>query len=136
MARLDSYDKYPEGMSDYLSFYGWHFSKKMALWAVDNMYKTVNGEKVKITPFSKEKVDSLLKDNDIRIARDSGYDAYYVANMCKADYLGDSIRNEQDVAKFVGNTLNDPDGYEGMVFTRFYADCIGSGKPIIWEDMI
>ena len=28
------------------------------------------------------------------------------------------------------------DLYEGIVFTRFYADCIGSGIPIIWEDML
>ena len=29
MARLDSYGGYPEGMDKYLSFYGWHFSKKI-----------------------------------------------------------------------------------------------------------
>ena len=28
------------------------------------------------------------------------------------------------------------DGYDGLSFTRFVADCIGSGKPVMWEDMI
>jgi hypothetical protein len=28
------------------------------------------------------------------------------------------------------------DGYDGLPMTRFYADCIGSGNPIIWEDVI
>lgn len=27
-------------------------------------------------------------------------------------------------------------GYDGKALTRFYADCIGSGTPIMWEDMI
>jgi len=26
---LDSRDKYPSGMEDYLAFNGWHFNKKM-----------------------------------------------------------------------------------------------------------
>lgn len=136
MARLDSYGEYPEGMDKYLSFYGWHFSKKMAEWAVGGMYKTVNGKKEYIKPYNKEKLDSTLEESGVKIASNAGYDAYYVANMCKADYLGSSVRGEGDLIKYVDDTLNDPDGYEGMVFTRFYADCIGSGKPIIWEDMI
>lgn len=32
--RLDTYDRIPPAMADYLSQYGWHFSKKMCLWAV------------------------------------------------------------------------------------------------------
>jgi len=136
MARLDSYGEYPEGMDKYLSFYGWHFSKKMAAWAVSNMYKTVGNKKEYIQPYTKERVDAMLSALNIRVSGNAGYDAYYVANMCKADYLGSSIRGETELAKFVDDTLNDPDGYEGMVFTRFYADCVGSGKPIIWEDML
>ena len=58
--RLDTYDRIPPAMADYLSQYGWHFSKKM-------------------------------------------YDV---------------------------------DAYNGMPFTRFYADCIGSGNPIMWEQMM
>lgn len=32
--------------------------------------------------------------------------------------------------------LGDPDGYEGVAFTRFYADCIGKGALIPWDDML
>ena len=32
--------------------------------------------------------------------------------------------------------LDDPDGYRGLPFTRFYADCIGSGTPVMWEEML
>ena len=37
---------------------------------------------------------------------------------------------------FVKDYIDDPDGYEGLPFTRFYADCIGSGTPIMWSDML
>ena len=31
--RLDAYDRFPSGMKEYISQYGWHFSKKMCEWA-------------------------------------------------------------------------------------------------------
>ena len=37
---------------------------------------------------------------------------------------------------FVRDYIDDSDGYDGLPFTRFLADCIGRGKPVIWEDMI
>lgn len=136
MARLDSYKGYPEGMDEYLSYYGWHFSKKMCEWAVSKMYRLVNDRPVKIDPIKKEQLDEILKRYSVRLKNDKGYDAVYVANMCKADYLGRSVKDEGAMVQFIVDTIEDPDGYEGMVFTRFYADCIGSGTPINWEDML
>ena len=136
MARLDSYKGYPEGMDEYLSYYGWHFSKKMCEWAVSRMYRLVNDRPVKIDPIKKEQLDEILKRYSVRLKNDKGYDAVYVANMCKADYLGRSVKDEGAMVQFIVDTIEDPDGYEGMVLTRFYADCIGSGTPINWEDML
>lgn len=136
MARLDSYTGYPEGMDEYLSYYGWHFSKKMCEWAVSRMYRLVNNRPIKIDPIKKEQLDEILKRYSVSLKNDNGYDAVYVANMCKADYLGRSIKDEGAMVQFIVDTIEDPDGYEGMVFTRFYADCVGSGTPINWEDML
>lgn len=132
MARLDSRDKYPSGMEDYLAFNGWHFNKKMCDWAVSKMYKiNVAKRKEYITPYTKETVENLLKANNIKLDKDVGYDAVYVANMAKADFYGSSISDDMHLAKFIKDYLDDPDGYDGIVFTRFYADCIGSGTPIM-----
>lgn len=132
MARLDSRDKYPSGMEDYLAFNGWHFNKKMCDWAVSKMYKiNVAKRKEYISPYTKEAVDNLLKANNIKLDKDVGYDAVYVANMAKADFYGSSISDDAHLAKFIKDYLDDPDGYDGIVFTRFYADCIGSGTPIM-----
>ena len=137
MARLDARDKYPSGMEDYLAFNGWHFNKKLCEWAVSKMYKMNTLKKKEyITPYTKDAVDNMLKTQGIKLDKDFGYDAVYVANMAKADFYGSSIVDDAHLAKFIKDYLDDPDGYEGIVFTRFYADCIGSGTPIMWEDMI
>lgn len=137
MARLDLRDNYPSGMEDYLAFNGWHFNKKMCDWAVSKMYKiNIAKKKEYITPYTKESVENLLKVNNIKLENDVGYDAVYVANMAKADFYGSSISDDAHLAKFIKDYLDDPDGYDGIVFTRFYADCIGSGTPIMWEDML
>jgi hypothetical protein len=136
MARLDSYAGYPSGMEEYLTYYGWHFSKKMCEWAVSRMYKSENKRKVYIDMINKESLDAIIKRYGLKLTNDNGYDAVYVANMCKADYYGKSIKDEASLAQFVYDTIEDADAYDGMVFTRFYADCVGSGTPIDWEDMI
>ena len=84
----------------------------------------------KLTPFTKENLDSMLKTNNVNIENDVGYDALYVLNMAKADYHGSSIIEDVKMVKFVKDYLDDPDGYDGIALTRFYADCIGKGEMI------
>lgn len=133
--RLDSRVQFPSGMEDYLESYGWHFSKKMCEYASKRMYrKGIRGNKEYITPYTKEQVETLLKRFNINIP--VTYDAVYVANMCKADFMNSSIADEAHLALYVKDVIGDEDAYEGMVFTRYYADCIGSGTPIDWEDML
>lgn len=130
--RLDYKDKFPEGMEDYLSMYGWHFNKKMCEWASSKMYKGSGEKKEYIEPFTKETFDKIKDVYGIKIDA-KGYDDIYIANMCKADFLGSSIKGEIDLVRYVKDVIDDPDAYDGMPFTRFYADCIGSGTPIPWD---
>lgn len=135
--RLDARDNFPSGMEEYLAQYGWHFSKKMVEWVTSKMYKKdASGKNIKIQALSKENVDELLKRYGVVLENEYGYDYVFAANMCKADYLGSSVPDEQHLALFVKNYVDDPDGYPELPFTRFYGDCIGKGIPISWEDMI
>ena len=135
--RLDARDKFPSGMEEYLAQYGWHFSKKMCEWVTSNMYKTDDsGKKIPIQVMSKKDVDSLLLSTGIKLENKIGYDYVFAANMCLADYLGSSVPDEQHLALFIKDYVDDPDGYPELPFTRFYADTIGLGLPINWEDMI
>lgn len=131
--RLDSRTRFPSGMEEYLSNNGWHFNKRMFKFAISNMRKDNN---TKIVPYEKNEIDDLLTKYNIVLKNNNGYDAAYVANMCKADYLSSSVLDEFHLVKFIKDYLDDPDGYDGVAFTRFYADCIGKGVIIPWEDCI
>lgn len=131
-----SYDEIPDGMKRYINNYGCHFNKKLCKEATSRMYKEVNGEETPITPYSKEQVDDILARHGVKIKRNKLYDAVYVANMCKADFLGKSITTEESLAKYVKDVLDDVDADEGYVFNRFYADCMFMNNPIEWDEMI
>lgn len=135
--RLDIRDKYPSGMEEYLAQNGWHFNKKMLDWVTSGMYKEdKSGNKLPIKAYTKEQVDDLLTRYNVKLDNKYGYDYVFAANMCLADYYGSSIVDESKMALFVKDYVDDPDGYEELPFTRFYADCIGTGHPIPWEDVV
>ena len=135
--RLDYKTIFPSGMEDYLELNGWHFNKKMCEWAVSKMYREdINGKKQAIIPYTKDQLDQLLKKYNIILTNDIGYDAVYIINMAKSDFFGSSIIDESKLVKYVKDYLDDADGYQDIAFTRFYADCIGKGLIINWEDML
>ena len=125
-------------MKEYLDTYGWHFSKKMCEWAVSKM-KRKNPQTQKEEPIEymdKEKVDEFLKKYNVVIQNDNGYDRSFSLHMARSDYFKSSIADEQHLALFVKDYLDDPDGYPTIAFTRFYADCIGKGLIIPWDDVL
>ena len=128
--RLDTFDTMPKDMRAYLSNYGWHFNKHLCEWAISLMR---DQNKAKLSLYDREKVESMLKQHGIEIPMEQIYDAMYVLHMARADYMGSSIADEAHLAKFVGDYLNDPDGYEEVALTRFYADCVGKGIGIDWS---
>lgn len=133
MDRLDFYEIKPAGMERYLSIYGWHFSKGMCMWAV-SMMRDRNGAKVQ--PMSKEQIKEMFGRCSMAMPEAKGYDDVFATAMVKADYFGSSVTNEAQHCKMVCDIMNDKDGYDGRLFTRFYADTVAKGLPIIWEDMI
>lgn len=132
MDRLDIYERKPTGMEEYLANYGWHFSKAMCMWAI-SMMKDREGQKVKA--HEKQELEEKLKANNVNVEV-KGYDAVYVMAMAQADYFKSSIVDDAHLMKFVGDYLGDKDGYEGIAFTRFYADCMAKGIPVQWDDML
>lgn len=133
MARLDYYDIRPAGLDAYLSYYGYHFSPAMARWAVDNMKPRGGG---RMTMMEKDAIEKLLTDREIDFRAAKGHDLVYVANNIVSDRWGSSVKTEDQLALAIKDELDDPDGYDGMAFSRFLADCNAKGVPIIWEDMI
>ena len=123
-------------MMIYINNYGCHFNKKLCNEAISRMYSVVNGKKEYIKPYTKEEVEEMLTAYNVKIKNNKLYDAVYVANMCKADFLGKSVPTEEHLAKYIKDLLDDADAKEGFIFNRFYADCVFMNNPIEWEDMI
>ena len=131
---LTQYDIKPEAMVNYLRYNGPHFNKKLLDFASSKMTKQND---VPIQPFTKEQIDSKLKNTGINLKQNQLYDYIYVANMCKADFLGSSIPNDDvHLALYIRDVIDDPDGYDGLPFNRWYADMCRKGIVINWEEMI
>ena len=136
--RLDIYDKFPPGMQQYLGCYGWHFSKRMAQFAISRMKvkDDSTGKEKSLVPWTKSEVDEMLKRNGITVEHDELYDVCYVANMLKADFYKKSLADEAHLCVHVKLYLDDIDGDPCRAFDEFYATCIGKGVPIPWEYML
>lgn len=126
---LDIYDDRPSSMKRYLKYYGQHFNKKLCQFAVSKMN---HGKQ----PISKDKVDEILNKYGIILEHNELYDYVYVYNMGNNDFLGSSIQDEKHLALYVKDVIDDEDGYDGIVFNRWYADTVTCGIPIEWDEML
>ena len=126
---LDVYDDKPTSMKRYLKYYGQHFNKKLCEFAISKM----NHGKTKI---SKDKIDDIMNKYNIKLQNNELYDYVYVYNMGNNDFMGSSIIDEQHLALYVKDVIDDQDGYDGIVFNRWYADTVTTGTPIEWSEML
>ena len=78
----------------------------------------------------------MLSKYNIDIKYNELYDYVYVYNMGNNDFLGSSIPDERHLAMYVKDVIDDEDGYDGIVFNRWYADTVSNGIPIEWEEML
>ena len=126
---LNLYDDRPTDMKRYLKYFGQHFNKRLCQFAVSKMK---HGK----TPITKEQVDEVLKKHGIILKNNELYDYVYVYNMGNNDFMGSSIADEKHLAMYVKDVIDDEDGYDGIVFNRWYADSVVQGIPIEWNEML
>lgn len=130
-------DLTPEAYREYRRLHGPHFNQKLCAFAVSRMKRADDkGNEQPIKPMEREEVDRILTDYDIRLEHQAGYDHVFAANMCKADYLGDSVPDMAHLAKYVKNVIDDPDGYDGIVFCRWFCDMCHKRVEIPWNEML
>lgn len=117
------------GYREYKEKNGMHFSDKLAVWASRQM-KNADGK------------DHMWTIDDVKGAFEAfGYvlkgkctwgDATYAANMLYSDY-GLQLKSDTDAVKMAYALMNDPDGYEGMIFNRWTADIMEKGVCVPWD---
>ena len=117
----------------YLKLFGPHFTKELCDFAV-SMMEDENGD---IKPFTKQEIEDKLKLTNTKLEYNKLYDYVYVANMCKADFLGTAVPNDDThLCKYIKKVIDDPDGYDGQVFNRWISDMDGMHIPVDWSEFI
>lgn len=117
----------------YQRLYGPHFTKELCDFAVSLMQT----DKGIIEPITKSQLEEKMKAQGINLEYNKLYDAVYVANMCKADYLGDAVPdNDYNLCMYVKKTIDDPDGYDGQPFNRWMSDILGMHIPVDWSEFV
>lgn len=128
---LDIYDDMPKAMKRYISNYGWHFNKAAYEYAVSVM-KDKNGNRV--TPFTKEKLDTILGNYGVNIDKTTLYDYVYIATLGKALYSNSTFKDERALVSFIKDSIDNPN-LSKNIFRMWSAFMVGSGNPIEWNDI-
>lgn len=94
-----------------------------------------DGKVERVSVYTKDCVDRILSKYNIELENKIMYDYVFVAQMCSADYLGSCIEDEEHLAKYVKDTVDDVDASNETTFRRWLATMIGNGEPIDWEEI-
>lgn len=129
----DFLDLTPEEYKAYKREHGKHFTKELCEFAVSMMTGKDGNH---IEPLKPDEVNKMLMTFGVTLEHSKDHDHVFVANMCKADYLGDSIPDMQYLARYVKNVIDDPDGYEGIAFCRWFADMCEKKVEVPWENFV
>ena len=122
----------------YIAENGWHFNKKACEYAIKGLKKKnpATGKMESIEPMSKEQVEELLSKNNITLEKLVGYDHVYIANMAKSDFFRSSLPDEQKVALYIKDVIDDADAAEGEVMACWYVKMIKRRQPVDWGSFL
>lgn len=112
------------------------FSKKLAEYAISRMRtEDANGLLKPIVVRKLDDMKDVFQQYGIKIQDEFCYTAWYLFNMAVADYPK-TLRNDEQRAMFVEETLCDPDGSPENVLDCFAAKMRNAGVPIFWEEFL
>lgn len=125
-----------KGFIAYVHKHGYHFTEALAEH-LSKMMENADGSK---HFWSAEQVKKAMvglgffqfSDKNMTKTKSTYGDLTYLANMLYADLYPDPFKDEASCLKGAWKVANDPDGYDGMVFSRWTADAIGKGIQIDW----
>lgn len=113
----------------YLAEMGWHFNEKACNYAVQYLKGRDNKP---IKPYGKEEIDKLLKEQNVTLDKNKGWDYVYVANMAKSDMDGSPLSDDKSIANYVKIVIDDVDAADGEVMGCWYVKMIFRHIPVDW----
>ena len=123
-----------EDRAIYEDMYQGTFSKKLAEFAIRHMEVRDAATKAKKRLLAVPLGDMMdvLRENGVDVPEEHIYTAWYLYNMCKADYPRTCSPEEQR-STFVDETLNDPDGCAENVLDCFVTKMRNAGVALHWD---
>lgn len=123
-----------EGYSKYIKKHGCHFTDELAEH-VSRTMENASGQNHSWTAAQvKKALEGLGYSYSTKIATLG--DVTYAANMLYADLYPEALKDEVSCLKGASAMACDPDGYDGMIFTRWSADAMAKAINIDWEKFI
>lgn len=119
----------------YIEKHGHHFTEDLAKKAVSYMVNDNGDNHV----FQMEFVKRWLLEHNYAISlfkNSTLGDIFYAANMAYADFYPKILKTEEDCLEFAIAMAKDVDGYEGLIFCRWFTDCKHKGIQIDWQEYI
>lgn len=119
-----------KGYMEYIRHHGYHFSDDLADFVVSSFINANDSKHV----WTSKYIQSIRESKGISLKGNfTNGDFTYLANMYYSDFYpnGSSESNCLELAKLI---MEDPDGYEGMVFLRWTADVMGKHLDIPWKN--
>lgn len=119
---------------EYIARHGYHFTTDLADCASKMLINANNRE-------HRWTADQIRQQLAIHGLSDIGKctlgDITFLANMAYADFYPEVLTSEQACIKYAIAVSKDPDGYDGVVFSRWIADLIGRKiTSIEWEKYV
>lgn len=136
---LDLYDEeIPEGMRKYLQHYGWHFTRKACEFAIGLIRKknAATGKMEKVEYMAKEQVDAMLTKAGITLENNYDYDYVFLANLGKATLFKSSVADEQHLAMYVKDIIDNENIGDGEIMRQWDASMTARGIPVDWYEML
>lgn len=123
-----------DDFKSYVEKHGYHFSEKLAEYAVSLMENDDESTHKWTAAQVKSALDQLgLTD----FGKSTIGDLTYLANMAYADFYPEVVRSETACIKYAYAVAHDRDGYDGIAFSRWLSDLTGKKvTDIKWEDYV
>lgn len=115
-----------DNLEELIANHGHHFTTELAESESKAM---VNADGSHHSWTTKEVKDTLLR---MGITIEPSWhvtlgDLTFAANMAYADFYPNVIKTEADCIRYAVSLATDPDGYEGIIFSRWIADKMAKG---------
>lgn len=124
------------GYAEYVKKHGMHFTDTLATDAIKWLTNVGPDKNHKWSVGQVSQAATTMLGNNKTKHKVNMADLAYAANMFYADLFPEVIATEPGCIKAAIAIANDPDGYEGKIFSNWVSDIMSKGMEFDWKKYI